>query len=188
MRMNIDRNHPEPVNNKKDERLKRQTAQPAKHAGLPITRKLSGKLQSPATNGTGSPERKDWTPDVRRLDPRGTRPQDPASQTRTKDFAEARTSWDSGLCGIQDYAGTGTSWESGLRGTQDFVGPRTQQEIGTLHARTRILFGGVLSENTNFRIKLKAWIPLGIRLVVSVKYCVLFFMAFRCTDTAHGTL
>ncbi len=145
MRMNINRNHPEPVNNKKDERKECQTA-----AGLPNTRKLSGKLQSPATNGTGSLERKDWTPDVRRPDPQGTRPQDPPSQMRTKDFAKARTSWDSGLRGIQGYAGTGTSWDSRLRGTQNFVGSRTQQKIGTLHARTRILFCGVLSENTNF--------------------------------------
>ncbi len=73
------------------------------------------KPQSPATNGTGSPECEDWTPDVRRPDPRGTRPQNPASRMRTKD---------------QDFVGFGTLWDSGLRGTRDFVGFKTLQDPG----------------------------------------------------------
>ncbi len=38
----------------------------------------------------------------------------------------------------------------------------------------RILVCGVLKENTNFPDKFKTWTPLGIRLVDSVKICVLF--------------
>ncbi len=93
----------------------------------------SSKPQSPATNGTGPLECKDWTPNVRRPDPRGTRPHDPASWTRIKDLADSRTSWDSGFRGIQDFAGPRTSWDSRLRRTQDFVGTRTSQTTGTLH-------------------------------------------------------
>ncbi len=122
---------------------------PARETRGPAYRpEIFRKLQSPAINGNGSPERKDWTPDVRRPDTQETRPQDPAPRTRTKDFAEARTSWDSGLHGIQDYAGTGTSWDSRLRKTLDFVGSRTPQKTGTLNNWTRILFCGVLRENT----------------------------------------
>ena len=92
---------------------------------------------------------------------------------------------DQGLRGIQDFVGFGTSRGSRLRRTRDFVGFKTLQNPGlhgiqdsaenrNLHTRTRILFCGVLPENTNFPHKIKTWTPLGIRLVVSVKYCVLF--------------
>ncbi len=110
---------------------------------------------------------------------------------------KTRTSQDQGLRGIQDFVGFGTSWDSGLRGTRDFMGFKTWRDIG-LHGiqdfaghgtswdlglcrkqelytpQTRILFCGVLYENTNFPYKFKTWTPLGIRLVVSVKHCVLF--------------
>ena len=78
----------------------------------------SSKPQSPETNGSnprytrnGPPRYKDWTPEMRRPDPRGTRPQDPTSRTRT------RASQDQGLRGIQDFVGFGTLWDSRLRGT-----------------------------------------------------------------------
>ena len=60
---------------------------------------------------------KDWTPNVRRLDPGRTRPQDPAFRTRTKGFARPRTLQNSGLHGIQDFAEPRTSWDSRLRRT-----------------------------------------------------------------------
>ncbi len=93
---------------------------------------------------TGPPEHKDWTPDVRRPDPRGTRPQDPASRTKRRtsqdqglrgiqDFVGFGTSWDSRLRGTQDFMGFKTSRDLGLRGTPDFVGSRTSQKTGTLH-------------------------------------------------------
>ncbi len=69
-----------------------------------------------------------------------------------------KTSRDLGLRGIQDFAGLGTSWDLGLRGKQELY-----------ISRTRILFCGVLYENTNFPDKFKTWTPLGIRLVVSIK-------------------
>ncbi len=64
--------------------------------------------------------------------PQGTRPQDPASQTRTRDFAE-----------IQDFVGLGTSWDLGLRGTQDFVGFKTSPDSGLRGIQD-------FSENRNF--------------------------------------
>ncbi len=150
----------------------------------------SSKLQSPENNGL-PPEYKDWTPDVRRLDPRGTRPQDPASRTRTRtsqdqglrgiqDFVGSRTSWDLRLRGNRDFMGFKTSRDLGLRGIQDFAGQGTSWDLGLCRKRelytprTRILFCGVHSENTNFPDKFKTWTPLGIRLVVSIKLCVLF--------------
>ena len=118
------------------------------------------------------PEYKDWTPDVWRPDPRGTRPQDPASQTKTRtsqdqglrriqDFVGFGTSWDSRLRGTQDFMGFKTSRDLGLRGIQDFVGHGTSWDLGLCRKqelytpRTRILFCGVLSENTNFPDKFK---------------------------------
>ncbi len=121
----------EPVDNKKDERTECQMVQPAVNAGLPTHPGDPLKLRVQDT--TGPPECKDWTPDVRRPDPQGTRPQDPAPRTRTRDFEESRTSRDSGLPGIQDYARPRTLWDSRLRRTQDFVGSRTSQKTGTLH-------------------------------------------------------
>ena len=40
MRVKIDKSHPEPVNNKKDERTECQTAQPAVNVGLPTNREI----------------------------------------------------------------------------------------------------------------------------------------------------
>ncbi len=186
MRVKIDRSHPEPVNNQKDERTERQTTRPAADAGLPTN---PGDPSNSRTQWVylryakvESPVDGDGTPGMRRLDPRctetgpqATRPQDPASRTRTRDFAESRTSWDSRLRGIQDYAGLGTSWDSRLRRTLDFVGSRTSQKTGTLHTPDQdLVLWCSLREHKTFRIKLKTWTPLGIRLVVSVKYCVLF--------------
>ncbi len=61
---------------------------------------------------TGPPIYEDWTPDVRRLNPRRTGPQDP--EAPDEDFVRSRTSWDSGLRGIQDFVGFRTSWDLGL--------------------------------------------------------------------------
>ena len=135
---------------KKDERKECQTA-PAHDTRGPAYRPETFRKTSEPSN------QRNWIPGTQGLDPRctetrpgGTKPQDPASQTRTKDFAEARTSWDSGLHGFR------TTREPGLRRIQDFArlrtswGFRTPQGIGTLHTRTRILFCGDLSENTNF--------------------------------------
>ncbi len=116
--------------------------------------KPSGPTRYPKT---GPPICTGWTPGIRGLDPRCTRPQDPASlQTRTKDHAGSGTLWDSGLRGIQDFvgfkirdfvgfktsrdpglrgiqdfAGSGTLWDSRLHETQDFVGPRTRPDNRT---------------------------------------------------------
>ena len=103
-----------------------------------------------------SREYKDWTPSVRRPDPRSTRPQDLASQKRTKDFARPGTSWDSRLRETPDFVGFKTSRDPGLHGVQDFAGHRTSWDLGLYRKqklftpRTRILFCGVLQENTNF--------------------------------------
>ncbi len=80
-----------------------------------------------------------------------------------RDFVGFETLQDLGLCGIQDSVGLGTSWDLELCGKQELYTPRT-----------RILFCGVLKENTNFLDKFKTWTPLDIRLVVSVIHCVLF--------------
>ncbi len=109
--------HPEPVNHKKEERMERRTTRPAADAGLPTHPGNPLKISESSNQRNWIPGMQGWTPDVRRPDPRGTRPQDPASRTRTKDFAEARTSWDLGLHGIQDYVGSLTLWDSRLRKT-----------------------------------------------------------------------
>ncbi len=173
MRVKVDRSHPEPVNNEQEEKTKGQTTRPAEDAGRPTQPGDPSKLRVQDT--TGPPEGKDWTPYVQRPDPggQGHRTRHPGRGPRTswnpglrgiRDFEGFKTTWDPGLCGIQDFAGLGTSWDPGL--------PR-KQELYT--ARTRILFCGVLSENTNFQDNFKTWIPLGISLVVSVKYFVYFY-------------
>ncbi len=87
-------------------------------------------LDDPRGTETGPPEYEDWPPGVRRPDPRGTRPQDPASWTRTKGFARPRTSWDPGLRGIRDFVGFKTSQDLGLCGIQDFAGHGTLWDLG----------------------------------------------------------
>ena len=61
-----------------------------------------------------------------------------------RDFVGFRTTRDLGLRGIQDFAGLWTLWDLGLCRKQELYTPRT-----------RILFYGVLSENTNFPDKVK---------------------------------
>ncbi len=119
---------------------------PTNHPGDPSNLRVQKTMGLP-------PAHEDQTPGGRRLNPRNTRigpptcgdrtPEGQGHRTRhprrrqelhkTKDFAESRTSWDSGLHGIQDFAGPRTSWDSRLLGTQDFVGSRTSQKTGTLH-------------------------------------------------------
>ena len=85
----------------------------------------------------------DWTPDVRRLDPRCTRTGPLMRETLRpslpcedflgglrKDFMGFGTSWDSGLRGIRDFMGFRTLWDSELHGIQDFVGFRTSWGSG----------------------------------------------------------
>ncbi len=138
---------------------------------------------------------KDWTPDERRLDSQNTRigprctktgpPRNKTTrpsipETMTKDFVGFRTSQDVGLHGIWDFVGFKTLRDPGLCGIQDFAGLRTSWDLGLCRQqelytpRIRILFCGVLFENTNFPDKFKTWTPLGIRSVVSVIHCVLF--------------
>ena len=87
-----------------------------------------------------SPETNESTPDIRRLNPqcaetapprdKATRPGIPDEDQglcKTEDFAESRTSWDSGFRGFK------ISRDLGLRGTRDIVGSRTPQKTGTLH-------------------------------------------------------
>ncbi len=80
-----------------------------------------------------------------------------------RDFMGFRTMRDPGLRGIQDFTRPRTSWDLGLRRKQEFYtpGPGFCSVVFSLRTQT-------------FRIKLKTWTPLGIRLVVSAKYCVLF--------------
>ena len=61
-----------------------------------------------------------------------------------QDFMGFKTSRDLGLRGIQDVTGLGTSWDLGLYRRQGLYTPRT-----------RILFCGVLYENTNFLDRFK---------------------------------
>ncbi len=142
----------------------------------------------------GPPMDGDWTPGIRRLDPQNTRIGPPMYGARsprdkdigpgildvdqglhgTRDFVGFKTSRDLGLRGIQDFARSRTSWDSRLRGTRDFVGSRTMQTTGTLHAFDQDLVLWCSLREHKLSDKIKTWTPLGIRLVVSVKHCVLF--------------
>ncbi len=119
-----------------------RTTRPAADAGLPTHPGNPLKISE-------SSNQRYWIPGKQGLDPRCME----TAPHRDKAIGPGTPDEDQGLCGsqdygIQDYAGPGTSWDSRLRKTQDFVGSRTSQKTGTLHARTRILFCGVLSENT----------------------------------------
>ena len=123
--LKIDGSHPEPVNDKKDERTECQTVQPAADVG-PSTRGILQNLRVQKPIGL--------TPGIRRMDPQDTRIGPSMCGDRTPEGQGHRTrhpgqgptaSQDRGLRGIQDLAGSGTSWDSRLRGTQDFVGFKT---------------------------------------------------------------
>ncbi len=165
--LKIDGSHPEPVNDKKDERTECQTVQPAADVG-PSTRGILQNLRVQKPIGL--------TPGIRRMDPQDTRigppmcgdrtPEGQGHRTRhpgrgqglrkTKDFTESRTfvgfgtSWDSRLRGTRDFMGFKTSRDIGLRGIQDFMEPRTLWDLGLCRKQelytpqTRILFCGVL--------------------------------------------
>ncbi len=178
MRVIIDRNHPEPVDTKKDERAEYQTAQPAIHAGLPTNRKPSKNLRvqqptelDPRNARIGPPVYGDRTPEGQ-----GHRTRHPGRGPRT--------SRKPGLRGIRDFVGFRTMRDPGLRGIQDFARPRTSWDLGLRRKQELCTPGAgscsvVFSQRTQtFRIKLKTWTPLGIRLVVSVKYCLLFLWLY----------
>ncbi len=131
----------------------------------------------PRCTRTGPPMYEDWTPDVRGLDPQYTSIGPLMHMATGPSIPQTRTLWDSGLRGIQGFVGFRTSWDSGLRGIQDFAGSRTSWDRGPNRKRDplthliRILFCGVLSENTNFQDKNSIkWTELGLRLVDSVLY------------------
>ena len=146
---------PEPVTDQKNEKTECQATLPAADLGLP-TRKVLQTSESgdqrvyprytkigPLMNGDWTPGIQELDPDVRRPDPQGTRPQDPATPRRGK-----RTSWNSRLHGTQDLVGFGTSWDSRLHGTQDFVRSSTLRKTGTLHTSDQDLVSVVFSKRT----------------------------------------
>ncbi len=154
--LKIDGSHPEPVNDKKDEKNRMpgnstyQPTNPRDPSNLRVQKPmgLTPGIQGldPRCTETGPPRDKATGPDIPDKDKAFARPRTSRNPglRGTRDFMGFKSSQDQGLRGIQDFAGPRTSWDSRLRGTRDFVGSRTLQETGTLHTLDQDLFCGVL--------------------------------------------